>query len=115
MSTEVLAEHMNITEMQATLEQAERKFRRACDQIVFLNERLSGCQFRYKKARNNNRKSFRYPLRMRLAVVEGIRDMYYDYATKKVEEIEHLRKVLTAYVIDDIYMSDDEPAFHENK
>ncbi|WAR19788.1 hypothetical protein MAR_001626 [Mya arenaria] len=94
MSTEVLVDGMTIAEMQATLEQAERKFRRACDQIVLLNERLSSCQIRYKKARDNNRKSLRYPLRLRLAMIEGIRNMYYDYATQKVEEIERLRNVL---------------------
>ncbi|WAR19793.1 hypothetical protein MAR_001631 [Mya arenaria] len=110
MSTEVLVDGMTIAEMQATLEQAERKFRRACDQIVLLNERLSSCQIRYKKARDNNRKSLRYPLRLRLAMIEGIRNMYYDYATQKVEEIERLRNV--DYIIDDIYMSDEEAAIN---
>ncbi|WAR19789.1 hypothetical protein MAR_001627 [Mya arenaria] len=110
MSTEVLADLMTIAEMQATLEQEERKFRRACDQIVLLNERLSSRQFWFKLARDNNRKSLRYPLRLRLAVVDGIRNMYYDYATQKVEEIGLLRNVVADFIIDDIDMSDEEPA-----
>ncbi|WAR19790.1 hypothetical protein MAR_001628 [Mya arenaria] len=112
MSTEVFPDNVTIAEMQAVLEQTERKFRRACDQIVLLNERLSSCQIRYKKARDSNRKSLRYPLRLRLAMVEGIRNMYYDYATQKVEEIERLRNVLADYIIDDIYISDEEPAIN---
>ena len=43
-----------------TLSDAERRFRRACDQIVLLNQKLGEVQKRYKKARSTNNRSFRY-------------------------------------------------------
>ena len=51
-----------------TLSDAERRFRRACDQIVLLNQKLGEVQKRYKKARSTNNRSFRYNLRLKLAV-----------------------------------------------
>ena len=56
---------------QFTLSDAERRFRRACDQIVLLNQKLGEVQKRYKNARRTNNRSFRYNLRLKLAVVEG--------------------------------------------
>ena len=57
-----------------TLSDAERRFRRACDQIVLLNQKLGEVQKRYKNARRTNNRSFRYNLRLKLAVVEGVRN-----------------------------------------
>ena len=73
---------------------AEVKFRRSCDQIVLMNQALSSLTHRYKKAKTTNMRSFRYPLRLRLAVVEGIRNMYYDYAKQKADEVKTLRDAL---------------------
>jgi hypothetical protein len=39
-------------------------------------------------------KSFRYSLRLRIAVVDGMRNMYYDYAHKKAEVVVELRQEL---------------------
>jgi len=51
-------------------------------------------QTRYDRARNENRRSFRYHLRLRLAVLEGVRSMYNDYVHEKVEQIIKLRREL---------------------
>ena len=72
----------------------EIKFRRSCDQVVLMNQTLSNLTHRYKKAKTDNRRSFRYPLRLRLAVVEGIRNMYYDYAKQKADEVKTLKDAL---------------------
>lgn len=77
-----------------TLTDAERRFRKACDQIVLLNQKLGEVQKRYKNARRNNNRSFRYNLRLKLAVVEGVRNMYYDYAYAKADEVADLRREL---------------------
>ena len=71
-----------------TLSDAERRFRRACDQIVLLNQNLGEVQKRYKNARRTNNRSFPYNLRLKLAVVEGVRNMYYDYATQKLTKLQ---------------------------
>jgi hypothetical protein len=46
----------------------EKRFKRACEQIVQLNYSLDALQQRYNKAKKDNHKSFRYSLRLRIAV-----------------------------------------------
>ena len=97
-----------------TLSDAERRFRRACDQIVLLNQKLGEVQKRYKNARSTNNRSFRYNLRLKLAVVEGVRNMYYDYAYAKADQVADLRTELFNESVeivsgsDSDYMSDTE-------
>jgi mitochondrial fission protein ELM1 len=75
-----------------TLIDNERRFRRACEQIVQLNHKLDALQSRYLKAKRDNMKTNRYNLRLRLAVAEGLRNMYYDYAHQKAEAVAKLRE-----------------------
>lgn len=84
----------------STLVDSERRFKRACEQIVQLNYSLDALQQRYNKAKKDNHKSFRYSLRLRIAVVDGMRNMYYDYAHKKAETIAELRQELFGEVVD---------------
>ena len=84
----------------ATLVESERRFKRACEQIVQLNYSLDALQQRYNKAKKDNHKSFRYSLRLRIAVVDGMRNMYYDYAHKKAETVAELRQELFGEVVD---------------
>lgn len=60
-------------------------FKRVCDQIVLFNLKLFGLLFRYIKVSMVNYCFFRYSLRLRFVVVEGFRDMYYDYVYSKVQ------------------------------
>jgi hypothetical protein len=53
------------------LEMAEKKFKRSCEQIVLLNDKLDDLQTRYDTAKRDDRRSFRYPLRLKIAVVDG--------------------------------------------
>lgn len=91
-----------------TLSDAERRFRRACDQIVLLNQKLGEVQKRYKNARNTNNRSFRYNLRLKLAVVEGVRNMYYDYAYIKADQVADLRRELFDESVEIISGSDSD-------
>lgn len=84
----------------STLVDNERRFKRACEQIVQLNYSLDALQQRYNKAKKDNHRSFRYSLRLRIAVVDGMRNMYYDYAHKKAETIAELRQELFGEVVD---------------
>ena len=89
-------------------------FQKACDQIVLLNQKLGEVQKRYKNARRTNNRSFRYNLRLKLAVVEGVRNMYYDYAYAKADQVADLRRELFNESVeivsgsDSDYMSDTE-------
>lgn len=57
--------------------------------------KVKDMQSRYDRAKNENRRSFRYHLRLRLAVLEGIRNMYNDYAHEKANEIMTLRREIS--------------------
>ena len=73
-----------VIEMKNELQQTEIRFRKACNQINLLNRKMESIHKRYNCAKKNNHRVFRYKLRLRLAVVEGLRNMYYEYANKKV-------------------------------
>ena len=77
-----------------TLSTAERRFRGAFDQIVLLNQKLGDVQKRYKAARKSNNRAFRYNIRLKLAVIEGARNMIYDYAYAKADQVADLRREL---------------------
>ncbi len=91
-----------------TLTDSEQRFRRACDQIVTLNQRLGEVQKRYKKAKNANNRAFRYNLRLKLAVIEGVRNMFYDYAYMKADQVADLRRELFDESVDIVSGSDTE-------
>ncbi|KAK3092651.1 hypothetical protein FSP39_005394 [Pinctada imbricata] len=88
-----------VKDMEFSLEETERKFRRACEQIVLLNFRLKYVENRYTKAKLANLRNFRYNYRLQLAVVEGVRNMYHDYARMQAEKITELREQLYGEII----------------
>ena len=86
-------------ESQTELEVSERKFRSACTQINILNKQLEEVKARYQQAKLDNFHRFRYNLRLKLAVVEGVRNMYYEYAHVQAEEVARLRYRIYGEVI----------------
>ena len=78
-------------EMYAQLYESQRRFQRACDQLVLLNNRLTELNRRYNNARIDDLKIFRYRLRMRVLVVEGMLSAYCNYACLKKNEVLDLR------------------------
>ena len=91
-----------------TLLDSERRFRRACEQIVQLNYKLDELQSRYLGAKREGLRTFRYSYRLRMSVVEGLRNMYYDYAHQKAEDISGLRKDLYGEIVDVVSGSEDD-------
>lgn len=89
------------------LMEAERSFKRACDEIIALNRQLDELSRRYEKASKENRRSFRYSLRLRMAVTEGVRNMFYEYASAKADEITELRCQVRNETDDDDDFTDD--------
>lgn len=67
------------------------RFRKACEQIVQINHQVKHTQYRYYAA---NLTTFRYSLLLRLAAVDGMREMYWEYAHKKAAEIKDLKDEL---------------------
>ena len=69
----------------------DRKFRKSCDQILLLNNRIDDMQGRYNRAMKANCRSARYSLRLQLATLEGVRNMFYEYASRCADELETLQ------------------------
>lgn len=89
-----------MTAKRMILRRTQHNFQRACDQIVILNRRMEGVLQRYHEARIQTNKSFRYKLRLRLAIVEGVRNMFYEYANRKAYEIVSLRRDLFGEIVE---------------
>ena len=85
---------MDVAIIEDRIAVAERRFRGACEQIVHLNNRLSGLERRYAKSKREQQRTFRYSLRLRMAVVDGLRDVYYEFAYKQAKESASLKSLL---------------------
>ncbi|KAK6178896.1 hypothetical protein SNE40_011381 [Patella caerulea] len=78
----------SISRLNVTLSETEYRFRRACEQVILLNNNL---QVRYDRARREGQRSLRYDIRLRISVAEGVRNSYYQCAHQKTEEVLSLR------------------------
>ena len=88
--TEDPPENLPESEAERELRNKIKKFRCACDQVTLLNNKLQELWGRYRRADRNQQKSFRYSLRIRLCVMEGVRDMFYEYVAKQGSDIQQL-------------------------
>ena len=86
----------------------DRKFRRACQQVELLNCQLIDLKQRYDRAAKDSRKSFRCSTRLRLASMEGVRNMMYKYAEVKCVEIQKLQDQLMAHLESEDEMDSDD-------
>lgn len=77
-----------------TLIEAERRFKRSCEQIVLLNQRMADLKKRYKSAKTARNRVFQCKLRRNLAIVDSTRSMFHDYARTKAELVADLRAEL---------------------
>ena len=74
--------------------QLTAKFRKACHQVILLNNKIVDCQTRYDRAVDRGQRSYRYVLRLELMSVEGVRNSIYEYAGQIGEQIEALQEEL---------------------
>lgn len=69
-------------------------FRKTLGQVIRLNNKIYSMRRHYERASAKNFKSFRYSRRLQLGVIEGARNMLYNYACIKCDEIENLQEKL---------------------
>ena len=81
-------------QMLASFRMLDKKFRRACHHIRVLNRHIEDIQIRYDRAFASGRRSFRYTHRLKLATFEGMRNMYYEYACRRADELEKMQDCL---------------------
>jgi len=89
-----LSKMADAQQTQALILQKDSKFQSACAQVLLLNNLVQELQTRYDRAVQDNRRQYRYTLRLRLCTVEGLRNMYYEYACQSADEIEALEDTM---------------------
>ena len=83
--------------METTKEQIYRirdlnkKFRLSCTQLIHINNLIEETEVRYNHSQQVNRRSYRYILRLKLCTLEGVRNMFYEYAYAKADELEKMQ------------------------
>lgn len=82
---------MDQAKLYNNLQQSETSFHKACSQIIVLSRKLKELRSRYDQATVNNQRAFRYSLRMRIAAVESVREVYCEYAYGKADLVTRLR------------------------
>lgn len=85
---------IDTTAVMTTFRQLDKSFRRSCHHIRMLNRRIEEIQTRYDRAMKAGRRSFRYSHRLKLATYEGMRNMFYEYASSRADELEKMQDVL---------------------
>jgi len=80
--------------MMMSFRRLDCKFRRSCHHIRMLSRRIEETQVRYDRAFAAGRRSFRYSHRLKLATHEGMRNMYYEYACRRADELEQMQETL---------------------
>ena len=66
-------------------------FQLVCSQLRILIRHIGEIQHRYKVANQKHQKGFRYSISIRLCVVEGVRNMHYEYALKLADNLDQPR------------------------
>jgi tRNA(Phe) wybutosine-synthesizing methylase Tyw3 len=82
---------LDCQDLQGLFQMSHRKFQRACTQMSLLDDRIKDMQTRYRRAIKNNKNAFRYSLRQRLAVMSGVKMMFYEYASAQADKMDALR------------------------
>ena len=91
----LLPSSVNIYDQQFRhLDEMERRFRLCCHQINLVDQKLDALQVRYIRANRDEHRSVRYSLRLQIATVEGVRNIFYQYAKVKGAEIARIRRGL---------------------
>ena len=77
-----------------TMIDAERRFNKACKKVVALNKKIRAIKGYYQIAKRSRDSIFHDNMKLRLAVLERTRDVYFDYAYAKAEVVKKLRREL---------------------
>ena len=68
-----------------------KKFRLSCSQLIHINNLIEDVESRYNRSQAENRRSYRYILRLKLCSLEGVRNMFYEYAYAQADILEKMQ------------------------
>ena len=89
----LLGSRLDIDDVKNEIRHVHRKFKRACRQVVLLNNRLEQLLVHYNRAGRDRRRSLRYARRLQIATIEGVRNMFYEYAAHQCQVMDDLQDV----------------------
>ena len=69
----------------------DQKFRQASRQMVLIGNKLSHLETKYNQAFRANQRSFRYTRRIQMATLEGVQNMFYEFAVRCCDELESIQ------------------------
>ena len=82
---------MDSTTLDRTIKSVAVKFERACWQVRLLNQQLDDLELRFKCSTENGNRVYNYNQRIKLCVIEGVRNVYYEYAQRIGDKLDDLR------------------------
>ena len=82
---------MDSTNLESMIKSVTIKFEKACWQIRLLNQQLNDLEMRFKCSAENGNRVYNYNQRIKLCVVEGVRNVYYEYAQRISDRLDALR------------------------
>ena len=77
--------------MMACYRHLDQNFRLSCHHMQILNRHIEMMHIRYDRALYANQRTFRYSHRFKLATLEAMRNMYYEYACRRAAQLEHMQ------------------------
>ena len=70
------------TELDQLIQRTQLRFNRACSQVRHLNQRLDEIEARYERSKANSNSVFRYNLKLKMCVLEGTRNYFFEYVQR---------------------------------
>ena len=74
----------------------EKLFQAACKKVILLDQRLSRLDVQSKRAHDGGLRSCQLSRKIQISTLEGVRFAYYEYASRKAEEMDELRRFCLA-------------------
>ena len=89
------ADLTNAVDFVLAMRMRDRRFRSVCRQLVLMNDNIRGVRRRYERSMTSHgKRSFRYPQRLRLMTLEGVRDAFTEYAHKEADKLDAMEEQL---------------------
>ena len=93
---------------------AEKKYKRACAQLVIINQKLLAQWTRFQRAQRDERQAFQTALRFQVICLEEVRMQYYEFAQKQYDTVDALRDAMQVLSDDEYYIFDDFINVHQS-
>jgi hypothetical protein len=74
----------------AQIRHADRRFKKVSRQVTILNNKIASTRDHYDRACRDGRKTFACKRSLQLTTYQGVRQMYFEYAAQRCEEIQQL-------------------------